>query len=159
MAEALRRRRSPVHYPPRIDHDRPIIIFLTVCTAAKKPILANDETHNLLLSAWSDARAWLVGRYVIMPDHVHLFCAPGSMDATTLARWVRYWKTLVSRRCPRPQEQPIWQKSCWDTQLRRGEAYAEKWEYVRHNPVRAGLCEDPEAWPYQGEINVLAWRD
>ena len=31
-------------------------------------------------------------------------------------------------------------------------SYAEQWEYVRMNPVRAGLCRQPEDWPYQGEI-------
>jgi hypothetical protein len=28
--------------------------------------------------------------------------------------------------------------------LRDDESYAQKWEYVRANPVRAGLVEQPE---------------
>ena len=62
---------------------------------------------------------------------------------------------MVSRQWPWPQEQPIWQKSFWDTQLRQGESYAEKWEYVRQNPVRKGYVSDPESWAYQGELNEL----
>jgi hypothetical protein len=27
------------------------------------------------------------------------------------------------------------------------------------NPVRAGLVSRPEEWPYQGELNVLEWRE
>ncbi len=34
-----------------------------------------------------------------------------------------------------------------------------KWEYIRHNPVRAGLVNDPDDWPYQGEMHVLRWHD
>jgi putative transposase len=45
----------------------------------------------------------------------------------------------------------------WDTQLRRQAHYNEKWEFVRENPVRAGLVHDPDDWPYQGELNHLWW--
>lgn len=50
-----------------------------------------------------------------------------------------------------------WQTDCWDTQMRSGEHYREKWEYVRHNPVRAGFVQRPEDWPWQGEPSVLRW--
>ncbi len=40
----------------------------------------------------------------------------------------------------------------FDHLLRNDESYAQKWEYVRQNSVRAGLVESPEDWPYQGEI-------
>ena len=32
-----------------------------------------------------------------------------------------------------------------------------KWEYVVRNPVRAGLVNRREDWPFQGELNVLRW--
>jgi len=32
---------------------------------------------------------------------------------------------------------------------------SEKWNYVRDNPVRAGLVENAEAWPYQGEVILI----
>jgi hypothetical protein len=50
-----------------------------------------------------------------------------------------------------------WQSNCWDTQMRSGERYRERWEYVRQNPVRAGLTPAPDAWPWQGKISVLDW--
>lgn len=80
------------------------------------------------------------------------------MPEITLKRWVQYWKSLASRDWPSPADQPIWQVDFWDTQLRRGESYESKWEYVRQNPVRHGLCRHPDEWPYQGELNVLAWE-
>jgi len=41
--------------------------------------------------------------------------------------------------------------------LRRGQSYDEKWDYVVDNPLRAGLVERAQDWPYQGELNVLSW--
>jgi REP element-mobilizing transposase RayT len=135
------------------------LIFLTVCMKDRKKILANHAAHQLLLNAWARADQWRVGRYVLMPDHLHLFCSPARHPAMPLRAWMQYWKTLVSRSWPQPDQHPIWQQDAWDTQLRSGEGYSEKWEYVRANPVRAGLVADPDAWPYQGEMNVLHWHD
>ena len=39
---------------------------------------------------------------------------------------------------------PHWQKGLFDHVLRSGESYDEKWDYVRENPVRAGLVQDWE---------------
>lgn len=43
----------------------------------------------------------------------------------------------------------------FDHLIRHGESYSEKWEYVRQNPVRAGLVGTPEDWPWQGEIMAI----
>ena len=45
-----------------------------------------------------------------------------------------------------------WQEDFFDHLLRSQESYLKKWEYVRMNPVRAKLCDTPDAWPFQGEI-------
>ena len=152
-------RKTPAHQPVFQRFGQTPIIFLTVCAQERKPLFARPEVHLLLQNAWAEADEWAVGRYVVMPDHLHLFCTPGKVEHVSLAKWVHYWKSMVSRQWPYPSEQPVWQKSCWDTQLRRHENYSEKWNYVRHNPVRAGLCADMEDWPYQGEMHVLAWHD
>jgi putative transposase len=94
---------------------------------------------------------------MVMPDHVHLFCAPAEFPPKPLAKWVEYWKSDSARHWHNPKHAPVWQPHFWDTQLRRGENYDEKWEYVVHNPVRAGLVTHTEDWPYQGELNVLRW--
>jgi len=69
-------RKHPVHQSVHERRDVPIIVYLTVCTKRRKPILATPAVHELLRASWREARLWLVGRYVIMPDHLHLFCAP-----------------------------------------------------------------------------------
>ena len=150
-------RHRPVHQPLVEQHNRSIIVFLTVCTKGRQPLLANRRTHQALGEAWTQADHWLVGRYVIMPDHLHLFCAPGRLPVKPLINWVRYWKASVSKSVG-AGEGSFWQADFWDTQLRRHESYAAKWDYVRNNPVRAGLAAGPDDWPYQGEQNLLRWH-
>jgi len=152
-------RKKPVHKPVLDVFNRTSIVFLTVCSQDKRPLFNKPDVHDLLRMAWAEADAWCVGLYVLMPDHIHLFCAPSRYNFPALIKWVQYWKSIASRQWPRPQEQPIWEKSFWDTQLRRGESYFEKWNYVRNNPVRAGLCNRPDDWPFQGKINEIVWHD
>jgi putative transposase len=69
------------------------------------------------------------------------------------------WKAHVSRRWPYRENEPIWERSFWDHQLRNGDSYDVKWLYVRNNPVRHGLVEKADDWPFQGKVNDLAWHD
>ena len=48
--------------------------------------------------------------------------------------------------------------SCYAKSLfpRNDESYAEKWNYVHDYPVRAGLAELAENWPYHGEVIAIA---
>ena len=135
-----------------------MIVFVTVCTQDRKPILAREDAVAVLRAAWAEADAWVVGRYVILPDHLHLFCSP-MREEFAVEKWVAFWKSRASTRWPRPAEQPVWQREVWDTQLRLGESYAARWEYVRCNPVRHSLVARPEDWPWAGEIETLDWHD
>jgi len=150
-------RRHPVHQPTHEQHNVPVIIFVTICAKGRKTILANEEAHQLLRTAWEWAGDWIIGRYVVMPDHIHLFCAPGEYVSQPLSQWVGFWKSHAARHWPRPSQAPVWQRHFWDTQLRRGESYDKKWEYVLQNPVRAGLVRRAEDWSYAGEMHPLRW--
>lgn len=152
-------RKKPAEQPLFSTGRRSEIIFVTVCTKAKKHILDARDVHELLIEKWQEADQWAVGRYVIMPDHLHLFCSPAVLEPVGVKKWVAYWKSRVASNWPRPEESPIWLPDCWDTQLRKGDNYSAKWEYVRENPVRHGLVERAVDWPYQGELNALIWRE
>ena len=147
-------RKHPVH-GVFIDDDQPTIVFLTVCTKARKPWLATHQVHQLLRDVWTKASAWLVGRYVLMPDHVHLFTAPTDTNIS-LDNWVKYWKSQFSKAHGVPAHR--WLTDHWDTRLRNDESYAEKWDYVRNNPVRHGLVSRPEDWAFLGAIHELRWE-
>ena len=135
------------------------ILHVTACTFERLRTLACEETHNLILDAWTQAPDWTVGRYVIMPDHVHLFAAENELQGYPLGQWVAKWKAHVSRLWPFRKEKPIWQRSFWDHQLRDGDSYDVKRLYIRNNPVRHGLVSNSDDWPFQGTLNDLWWHD
>jgi REP element-mobilizing transposase RayT len=143
-----------------IDREgRPNWVFLTVCIHRGSGSLTHPRVHQILKTVWSDqARGWLVHRYLLMPDHLHMICAPGSEPPCRLRTWIAYWKRLASQAMPADQSFR-WQRDGWDTQIRNGDHLNRKWGYIRQNPVRAGLCSESEAWPYQGMVHPLIWTD
>jgi putative transposase len=151
----LPKRCHPAHPPPLHKHNRPVIIFLTVCISPRRSILDNEDVHKALRHIWKQADEWTVGYYLIMPDHIHLFCSPANDGDTDLKKWVIFWKRLASKGYP--VVAGMWQNDYWDTQIRSSEHWLQKTEYVRNNPVRCGLVENSEEWPYQGVMSELWW--
>jgi len=152
MREGLSRRRPAEGV--LIFRDQPTIVFVTICGRKRRANLANDSVHNALVESWRAATAWLVGFYLIMPDHVHLFCAPQG-GQHTLEEWVSFWKRRLRRQLK--TFEALFQAHSFHHRLRRDESYSEKWNYVRMNPVRAGMVSDTDQWPYQGVLNELPW--
>ncbi len=71
MDNAGRRRRKLLpHFPAIARHNETPIHFVTACTWPRHPLLASGPIHRLLREAWSNADYFLVGRYVVMPDHI-----------------------------------------------------------------------------------------
>ena len=78
---------------------------------------------------------------LLMPDHLHaiLSFSPTVGMRKSIAKWKRYTA----------REKGIhWQRDFFDHRLRKDESFVEKTHYIRMNPVRAGLVDAPEDWPY-----------
>lgn len=88
-----------------------------------------------------------------MPNHIHFFVR-GS-DNFNLAQWVNGLKRAISVSLGATKKSPLWQPGFFDPVLRNDGSYGQKWEYVRANPVRAGLVQRSAEWPYQGEFTVI----
>jgi putative transposase len=137
------------------------IVLLTINTEKREPWSANERVHQLLHQTWSEVTAWLVGDYLLMPDHLHLFCAPRDFYFT-IETWISYWKrefSLKRRRLAGTLVPLEWkfQSRGWHHRLRDGENYSEKWIYVQENPVRKGLIKRIEDWPFKGRGFDLIW--
>ncbi|WP_414660359.1 REP-associated tyrosine transposase [Horticoccus sp. 23ND18S-11] len=150
-----------MHLPHLAPFQNCPLCFFTAATARRQPILASETVMHVLREVWTKsatADGWFVGRFVIMPDHVHFFAMP-ALEARSRSAWCKTWKSVTSRRISAVTTvpPPIWQPDTFDHILRNAESYAEKWEYVRANPVRAGFVSVPELWPYQGEIHSLSF--
>jgi REP element-mobilizing transposase RayT len=75
------------------------IYYITTCVRHRKSVLAEDEAARILVEEWRAAHTrhgWAVGRYVIMPNHVHFFCR-AEIGAKTLSDFVGNWKSWTSR--------------------------------------------------------------
>jgi REP element-mobilizing transposase RayT len=137
-----------------LDFNQPTIVFVTVCTKDRARWLACEEAHRLLVEVWRQAESWLVGNYVLMPDHLHLFAAPRDLDFT-IERWLTFWKGRFSK--SHNHAEWAWQGRAFHHRLRGDESYSQKWLYAQENPVRAGLAGEIGQWPYQGMIHELRW--
>jgi putative transposase len=141
--------------PRRLDliYFRSPLFFVTFCTRNRIKIpslhVAQGAIENYGRLGILDFDV-AMGRYVIKPDHVHLFvrCDHGFV----LSKWVSGLKRAMSVAV---MKQRLWQPGFFDHILRSNESYTEKWNYVRENPVRAGLVDYVTNWPYQGEIVVI----
>ena len=132
----------------------PTIMFDTVCTKGRNSFLDNNEVHELLTEIWKETKGWIVGRYVLMPDHIHFF-AGATEPFIEYENWVRYWKSQFTKRYE--GNKFYWQANHWDRRMRDEEQYEEKWLYVLQNPVRHGLVSDADNWKFKGELNNLRW--
>ena len=141
--------------PHRLDliyFDAPLF-FVTFCTRNRRRIRSLDRAKSVLEDYARRAIAKFnvaVGRYVIMPDHIHLFVRGD--ERFQLSPWVGGLKRAISAALATQQ---LWQPGFFDHIMRSDESYSEKWNYVRDNPVRAGPVENAEAWPYQGEVILI----
>ena len=152
---------SHLHRLDRVFISNPVY-FITTATHDRRAVLARQDVAEILISEWRDARerhGWGIGRYVIMPDHVHFFCARiplvPAQPGKPLAEMMQAWKQWTAKKIVRTLQlsAPIWQEEFFDHVLRSDESYAEKWSYVRNNPVRKGLVAKVADWPWQGSID------
>jgi putative transposase len=129
------------------------LYFVTFTTRDRRAIPSLDDAQ-LALHRYGhcgiDKFNVALGCYVIMPDHVHLFVRGDGNFA--LSPWIGGLKRAMSVALKSPHR---WQPGFFDHILRNDESYAEKWNYVRDNPVRAGLVKVADDWVYQGEIVVI----
>ena len=91
--------------------------------------------------------------YCMMPDHVHLLMVGMSASSDQKA-CVRHFRLHTGRLLR--SHRVAWQKQAFDHVLRENErdqnAFAEIAGYILQNPVRAGLVEHHQAWPFSGGL-------
>lgn len=155
-AVCLRMHKPRLNRLTRIHLKHPLY-FLTLCTFQRKEILSEPTAHQafVLFCEKAVVHGAFVGRYVLMPDHLHLFVS-FTPAGVALSDWVKSLKNTLSKSWRSAgADAPHWQKGFFDHLMRSADSYEEKWNYVAANPVRAGLATSPEAWPYQGVIHEV----
>jgi putative transposase len=137
--------------PPRLERlllplDTPTVYFVTICVARREQVLANPATFAAVLSAIDQLRHWSVSAAVLMPDHFHALVSPRKdRDLPVGDFFTGFKRTLRKLLAQQPWE---WQRSGFDRLLRSHDDAQRQWLYMRENPVRAGLVQSWEQWPY-----------
>jgi REP element-mobilizing transposase RayT len=109
-------------------------------------LVTRTLAESLLASArlYDRHQRWYITVFMLMPDHIHAllsFARDGSMS-----RVIGDWKHFH-----RHKQGITWQEGFFDHRLRddeRGEQLAAKINYIRQNPVMAGLCAKAQDWPW-----------
>jgi len=93
--------------------------------------------------------------FVVMPNHVHALVRPHT--GYTLSQVLHNWKSFTAHEAQKaaqasglliPKGEAFWQRESYDHLIRDEADFARVLEYIVQNPVKAGLCEKPEEWPY-----------
>jgi putative transposase len=122
--------------------------MVTSATSDRQGHFRNERWARLLIDTLYHYRgsAYLLHEFVIMPDHIHVLITP----LTNLEKAVQFIKGGFSYRAKKElgANLEVWQKGFSDHRIRDAGDYAEHILYIRHNPVRARLCEIEEEFPY-----------
>lgn len=86
--------------------------------------------------------------WCVMPNHVHVMVKFAC--CMNLASIVRGWKGPSARliNALLGTSGTFWQREYHDRLVRDAEHYFDCRAYIRNNPVKAGLCDRPEDWPF-----------
>ena len=150
---ALRRplKKRPVRKP--LPHDVPdwvdldeAIYFITICcqTRGVNHLTQPHISQRLLDSIEYRHRKveWFMHLALLMPDHAHFIVSfPERARNTKIV--ISKWKEWTAKSL-----KVKWQRDFFEHRLRRDESFDEKADYIRANPVRAGLVADAKHWPH-----------
>ena len=157
LAKYRYRRRLP--HLQKADAD----LFITFCTGGRRVLVG--EARDLVMAQClreggilpfeaEAASAKLLPRVhlhavVVMPDHTHLLLKP-LRDANgwpfPLVDILQCFKGATAHRINKllHTSGPVWEEESFDHVLRSDEGRKSKCEYIRQNPVAAGLVRRPE---------------
>jgi putative transposase len=120
--------------------------FLTFSCYHRFQHLGTAAARDLFEEALARVRLrcrFVVGGYVVMPEHVHLLI--GEPRKGAVSGVIHALKLSVAMR---RKERPFWQARYFDFPVHNEEKRVEKLRYMHRNPVVRGLFVKPEDWQW-----------
>jgi len=142
------------YYPIMDDSQR--TFFVTSVTWQRVPIFRVEARAELLIEVlfgYRDQGKYLLHEFVVMPDHIHLLLTPAT--EVSVERGVQFVKGGYSYRLRKVEKIQVWQESFTNHRILDFEDYQRHGEYVRMNPVRAGLVRDARAYEFSSASSKL----
>jgi putative transposase len=125
--------------------------FATTNTSMGRRLLQSERNAVLLVDVLRShlaARKFKLRDFVIMPDHVHLLLTvEGGM---TIEKAMQLIKGGFSYRLKKElgYQGEVWQRGFSEVQVLNKETFLQHWTYIAMNPVKAGLVESFEQYPF-----------
>jgi putative transposase len=123
--------------------------FVTFSCHHRDSLLDQPRARNVFERTLERVRQWYgfyVSGYVIMPEHVHLLISEPERGPLSLA--LQMLKQNTARQLRPPEGGPFWQPRYYDFNVWSETKRIEKLRYIHRNPVKRGLVERPEDWPW-----------
>jgi putative transposase len=124
--------------------------FVTFTCYRRLQHLAAGELCRQTLVSLEQTRAKFgirIYAFVFMPDHIHLLLS--EPRSRTLAQAIQSFKISSSKASSKSRlfegrTSPLWQKRYYDRNVCDHDEFVEKMRYIHRNPVKRGLCNEPE---------------
>src|SRR5262249_30273168 len=148
VPKAFYRRRLP-HLQRDYKHH-----FVTFCTHARWILPKIARQIVLECCIYEHERTMDLKAVIVMPDHVHLIFVPlideNIREVCSLARIMNAIKGASAHKINRALQRSgkIWQTESFDHLVRSSESLDSKIQYVLENPVRRGLVDRWEEYPW-----------
>ena len=135
-----------------------VMYFVTVCCREKIPYFANENVAECAFQTWREVvnthrhHVWAL---CVMPDHLHTLIELRN-EKRSLSATVSTAKSLSATRS-RGMGALRWQDRFHDHVMRKDEDFRVRARYLAENPVRQGLVETWNEWPWTYLDDVLGW--
>jgi REP-associated tyrosine transposase len=139
------------------DYSWPRIYFVTINAANHRPIFNDSRVALATVDCLKQLRAKLgfdVYVFCLMPDHFHALIGPG-VSTESLGRICGRFKSISTRRFWQWYDGKLWHRQFYDHIIRNRDDFDETLAYIRMNPVRRGLANRSEDWPYTERLDRL----
>jgi putative transposase len=125
--------------------------FVTTKTSMGRALLQSERNATLLIDAlrsYVAARKFQLHDFVVMPDHVHLLIGVGGN--MTIEKAMQFIKGGFSFRLRKEFGYlgEVWQRGFSEVRVEDRESFLRYRDYIAQNPVKAGLADAPEKFPY-----------
>jgi putative transposase len=125
--------------------------FVTTKTSMGRGLLQSERNATLLidvLRSYVAARKFQLHDFVVMPDHVHLLITVGG--DLTIEKALQYIKGGFSFRLRKEFGYlgEVWQRGFSEERVHDRQSFLGYRAYIAQNPVKAGLVDSPETFPY-----------
>ena len=128
--------------------------FLTFSCFKRQPLLARSNGYSLMeqtLERVRQTHRLVVAGYALMPEHVHLLVSEPQIGS--LADAIQALKQETSKKLKQPEEPRFWQTRYYDFNVWSEGTTEEKLHYMHQNPVKRGLVERPQDWPWSSFLH------